>query len=83
MASKATSSNESPSPLKRLRVFISGCLFPSDRKQQNQIPEEGPAATENEAVAADKKYVHVPQHAAEGFLRTATPGQMKKENEIL
>ena len=31
----------------------------------------------------EKKYVHVPTHAASSFMQTATPREMKKANEII
>ncbi|KAK8075228.1 hypothetical protein PG997_009891 [Apiospora hydei] len=45
-----------------------------------------PSDSENNhspAPMPEKKYVHVPQNAASGFLRTSTSRQMRKDNEIL
>ncbi|KAK8043574.1 hypothetical protein PG993_006004 [Apiospora rasikravindrae] len=62
-------------------AFLHSCwcaLFssslPSDPENSN---------SNSTAPMPEKKYVHVPQNAASGFLRTATSRQMRKDNEIL
>ena len=43
----------------------------------------GKKETDQHHDAFEKKYVHVPTHAASSFMQTATSREMKKANEIL
>ncbi|KAK8104274.1 uncharacterized protein PG998_011307 [Apiospora kogelbergensis] len=61
----------------RVRTFLRSCISAlcSSSRQHDE--------NDNSVLTSEKKYVHVPQHAAADFLRTSTSRQMRKNNEIL
>ncbi|KAK8061549.1 hypothetical protein PG994_007915 [Apiospora phragmitis] len=58
-------------------AFLCNCIFALFSSSLRSDPDNSPAPM------PEKKYIHVPQNAAAGFLRTATSRQMRKNNEIL
>ncbi|KAJ9132009.1 hypothetical protein NKR23_g11472 [Pleurostoma richardsiae] len=44
---------------------------------------EEPPVLREELIVFEKRYVHVPSHAASSFMQTATSRDMKKANEVL
>ncbi|KAK6820985.1 hypothetical protein PG987_015385 [Apiospora arundinis] len=67
-----------PSGFQGLCAFLRSCvcaLCSSSRPHDDEETSSAPMP--------EKKYVHVPQHAAAGFLRTSTSRQMRINNEVL
>ncbi|KAI0474659.1 hypothetical protein F4859DRAFT_514510 [Xylaria cf. heliscus] len=72
----------------RLANLLSGRRQPTDAQRIPSAPTSPTNATAGERSNDEKGQAHssapyVPQHAATTFSRTATPRQMRRENEIL
>ncbi|KAI0849655.1 hypothetical protein F5Y00DRAFT_235417 [Daldinia vernicosa] len=64
-------------------VFSStGGHSPTPRRQQNE-PSEQKATASSTPAKPPTRSPYIPRHAKDSFLKTATPRQMKKANEIL
>ncbi|OTA64178.1 hypothetical protein K449DRAFT_432711 [Hypoxylon sp. EC38] len=56
------------------KTGLLSCFFPSNKTAGATTPTPTPSSAQTP---------YVPQHAKDSFLKTATPRQMKKANEIL
>lgn len=77
--SSTSSAGHCCQPLKMVQTRISG-IFSSTPSSSRRRTEQSAADRQDQS---EKKYVHIPTHAASDFLKTMTTREIKKANEVL